>query len=68
MFESSPPGPVPRPQLSPEARREFRRRRRGRNLALLAVLVAIAALFYAIAMVKMAHHGLFPLGSVHIRS
>ncbi len=34
------------------------RRRRGRNIAMLVVLLAMAALFYAIAMVKMAHHGM----------
>ena len=31
----------------------FRARRRGRNLALLWVLIALAALFFAIAMAKM---------------
>jgi len=31
------------------------RRRRGRNWAMFAVLVALAALFYAIAIVKMRH-------------
>ena len=33
------------------------RRRRGRNIAMLVVLLAVAALFYAISMVKMAHTG-----------
>lgn len=33
------------------------RRRRGRNVAMLVVLLALAALFYAIAMVKMAQTG-----------
>ncbi len=33
------------------------RRRRGRNVALLVVLLALAALFYAISMVKMAQTG-----------
>jgi hypothetical protein len=33
------------------------RRRRGRNVAMLVALLAIAALFYAIAMVKMAQTG-----------
>ncbi len=32
------------------------RRRRGRNWAMLAVLLGLSALFYAIAFVKMAHH------------
>ena len=31
---------------------ELRRRQRGRNVVLLVVLLALAALFYAIAMVK----------------
>ncbi len=34
------------------------RRRRGRNIAMLVVLLGISALFYAIAMVKMAQHGM----------
>jgi hypothetical protein len=33
------------------------RRRRGRNIATLVVLVALVVLFYAIAMVKMAQTG-----------
>ncbi len=33
------------------------RRRRGRNIAMLVALLVLALLFYAIAMVKMAHHG-----------
>jgi hypothetical protein len=33
------------------------KRRRGRNIALLVALLALAALFYAIAMVKMAQFG-----------
>lgn len=37
---------------------ELARRRRGRNIAMFLVLLALALLFYAIAMVKMAHHGL----------
>jgi hypothetical protein len=36
------------------------RRRRGRNIAMLVMLLAVAALFYGIAMVKMAEHGLHP--------
>jgi hypothetical protein len=35
---------------------EMRRRRRGRNIALFIVLVALAVLFYAISIVKMAQH------------
>ncbi len=33
------------------------RRRRGRNIAMFVALAALALLFYAIAMVKLAHHG-----------
>ena len=33
---------------------EFRRRRRGRNIALLLALAGISLLFYAVAMVKFA--------------
>lgn len=36
---------------------ELQRRRRGRNIALLVVLLAVAALFYLIAIVKLAHAG-----------
>lgn len=39
--------------LSPEEAAELRRRRRGRNIALLVVLLALSALFYAIAIVKL---------------
>jgi hypothetical protein len=48
---------VPRP-LSREESAAFARRRRGRNIAMFAVLLGIALLFYAIAMVKMAKTGL----------
>ena len=34
---------------------EFHRRRRGRNIAMLLVLAALAALFFAITIVKMTH-------------
>ncbi len=46
-----PPAPEP---ISDAA---LARRRRGRNLAMLVVLVAIVVLFYAISMVKMAQTG-----------
>lgn len=36
------------------------KRRRGRNLVMLVVLVALVVLFYAIAMVKMAQNGHVP--------
>ncbi len=45
------------PPMSPEAAAELRRRQRGRNFALLIVLIAVAALFYAIAVVKFKVHG-----------
>lgn len=50
-MEQDPPRPTPR-----EAE-EMRRRRRGRNVALLVVLFALAALFYAITIVKMTKSG-----------
>jgi hypothetical protein len=49
------------PRLPPMSREDsfaLARRRRGRNIAMLVVLVAVAALFYAIAMVKLAKPGL----------
>jgi hypothetical protein len=49
---AKPPGrPVP------ESDAALIRRRRGRNVAMLVVLLALVALFYAIAMVKMAQTG-----------
>lgn len=50
-MEQDPPRPTSR-----EAE-EMRRRRRGRNIALLVVLFALAALFYAITIVKMTKSG-----------
>lgn len=41
------------PPMAPEIAAEFRRRRRGRNIAMLVVLIGLSLLFYAIAMVKM---------------
>jgi len=38
--------------LSPAEAVELRRRQRGKNIALLVVLITMAALFYAIAVVK----------------
>lgn len=46
------------PLLTPEQDAALARRRRGRNIAMLVVLLVLAVLFYAIAMVKMAQHGL----------
>ncbi len=45
------------PPLSRDASDALARRRRGRNIAMLVVLLAVAALFYAIAMVKLSIHG-----------
>jgi hypothetical protein len=42
---------------APDSDEALIRRRRGRNIAMLVVLVALVALFYAIAMVKMAQTG-----------
>jgi len=51
-MNTTPLAPAP---LSPsEIAAELRRRRRGRNLAVLAVLVGLAVLFYAISVVKLA--------------
>ena len=41
------------PRPGPTEAEELRRRRRGRNWAVIAVLVALCALFYAITIVKM---------------
>ncbi len=43
----------PRPTLLEAA--EIRRRQRGRNIALMLVLSALALLFFAITIVKLAH-------------
>jgi hypothetical protein len=37
---------------------EFHRRRRGRNIAMLVVLLALSGLFFAIAVVKMSRTGI----------
>jgi hypothetical protein len=41
------------PQLSPVEAAEFRRRRRGRNIAMLVALLAVAALFYVLTFAKL---------------
>jgi hypothetical protein len=51
---SSPDDGFPR-RLTPVEAAELRRRQRGRNLALLVVLVAVVVLFYAISIVKLGH-------------
>ena len=43
------------PSFTREESRAIARRRRGRNWAMLAVLVGLAGLFYAIAVVKLGH-------------
>ena len=43
------------PTMSQHQAAEFIRKRRGRNLALLVVLAGLAALFYAISIVKLMH-------------
>lgn len=43
----------PPPPLSKAQSAEFARRRRGRNYALLAVLLAVALLFYLISVARM---------------
>lgn len=51
MVEEFPPRP------SPAEAQEMRRRLRGRNVALLVALIALALLFYAISVVKFKVHG-----------
>ncbi len=41
--------------MTPEEKAAFLRRRRSRNLAMLAALGALVALFYVITIAKMAH-------------
>ena len=43
------------PRPGPEETAEMRRRQRGRNVAMMVVLVALAVLFFAITIVKMSH-------------
>ena len=42
------------PPMRPEDSREFTRRRRGRNVALLIALVALCLVLYGLSMVKVA--------------
>ncbi len=46
--------------LTPEEAAVLIRRRRGRNIAMLAALLCLSLLFYAIAMVKMSKTGVMP--------
>ena len=41
--------------MRPNEARAFTKRRRGRSVAILIALVCVCLLFYAIAMVKLAH-------------
>jgi hypothetical protein len=54
------PGTKPKdlPHLTREDSEAMGKRRRGRNLAMLVGLLLLAALFYAIAMVKLAGTGM----------
>jgi hypothetical protein len=51
MSESFPPRPTPAQAA------EMIRRQRGRNVALMVVLVSLVVLFFAITMVKLGHMG-----------
>lgn len=44
------------PRPTPEQAAEIVRRRRGRNIAMIIVLLALVLLFYAITVVKFLHH------------
>jgi len=46
-------GEKPRVEWTEQGREAFRRRRRGKNLALLAVLVAFVVLVYIVAVIRM---------------
>jgi hypothetical protein len=43
------------PRMTEAEAAEFRRRQKGRNIAMLLVLIGLSALFFAITIVKMAH-------------
>ena len=43
------------PRMTEAEAAEFRRRQKGRNIAILVVLIALSALFFAITIVKMIH-------------
>jgi hypothetical protein len=44
---------IPPAVMTPEEKAAFIRRRRGRNIAMLVVLLAVSALFFAITIVKL---------------
>jgi hypothetical protein len=43
------------PRMTEAEAAEFRRRQKGRNIAMLLVLLGLAALFFAITIVKLTH-------------
>ncbi len=43
------------PRMSDAEAAEFRRRQKGRNIAMLTVLIALSVLFFAITIVKLTH-------------
>jgi hypothetical protein len=43
------------PRMTEAEAAEFRRRQKGRNIALLLVLIALSVLFFAVTIVKMIH-------------
>ncbi len=43
------------PRMSDAEAKEFRRRQKGRNIAMLVVLVGLSVLFFAITIAKMAY-------------
>jgi hypothetical protein len=43
------------PRMTDAEAAEFRRRQKGRNIAMLLVLIGLSALFFAITIVKMTH-------------
>jgi hypothetical protein len=43
------------PRMTEAEAAEFRRRQKGRNIAILVVLIALSVLFFAVTIVKMIH-------------
>jgi hypothetical protein len=43
------------PRMTEAEAAEFRRRQKGRNIAILLVLIALSVLFFAVTIVKMIH-------------
>jgi hypothetical protein len=46
------------PRMTDAEAAEFRRRQKGRNIAMLLVLIGLSALFFAITIVKMTHRSM----------